>query len=447
MNKTIRLLSLVMATLMSLALLTSCDETGNEPNGGGDNNKVTGRTIGGKELVVIEGRISGKNNHWTADKVYALKGIVTVPAGETLTIDAGTTIIEEPTASGATGVLVITRGAKIMAEGTAQKPIVFTSSKAVDNNAGRPAPGDFGGVIILGKAKVNTPTDAQFIEGLNQGVEEYRYGGDNDEDNSGVLRYVRIEYAGFILGDSNEINGLTCGGVGRGTTIDHIQVSWGLDDSFEFFGGCVNATHLVSYACDDDNFDFDNGFTGSITYGVAIANPASTHSDSKGKSDSNGIELDNNAKAQDETFSLIPKTHPTLTNVSIIGASTRVANVHNNFQGDAYKYAARVRRGGQITLKDCILTGYPKGFVLDPDADKMEHSKIEGSSFHGFDAAFEIKNGSAKPTTGIIEVINKDSAATFGMKAPFGTPADFTGAQVGAFPASKGNWLQGWTAF
>ena len=108
MNKTIRLLSLVMATLMSLALLTSCDETGNEPNGGGDNNKVTGRTIGGKELVVIEGRISGKNNHWTADKVYALKGIVTVPAGETLTIDAGTTIIEEPTPSGATGVLVVT---------------------------------------------------------------------------------------------------------------------------------------------------------------------------------------------------------------------------------------------------------------------------------------------------------------------------------------------------
>lgn len=170
MNKTIRLLSLVMATLMSLALLTSCDETGNEPNGGGDNNKVTGRTIGGKELVIVEGRINGKNNHWTADKVYALKGIVTVPANETLTIDAGTTIIEEPTPSGATGVLVITRGAKIMAEGTAQKPIVFTSSKAVDNNAGRPAPGDFGGIILLGKAKVNTPVDAQFIEGLNQGA-------------------------------------------------------------------------------------------------------------------------------------------------------------------------------------------------------------------------------------------------------------------------------------
>lgn len=447
MKKTIRLFSLLMAAMMSLALLASCGEDNNQPNNNGNNNGKTGRTIGGKELVVVEGRINGTNNHWTADKVYALKGIVTVPANETLTIDAGTTIIEEPTQSGATGVLVITRGGKIMAEGTAQNPIVFTSSKAVDNNAGRPAPGDFGGVIILGNAKVNTPTDAQFIEGLNQGVEEYRYGGDNDEDNSGVLRYVRIEYAGFILGDSNEINGLTCGGVGRGTTLDHIQVSWGLDDSFEFFGGCVNATHLVSYACDDDNFDFDNGYTGHLTYAVAIANPASTHSDSKGKSDSNGIELDNNAKAQDETFSLIPKTHPTLTNVSIIGAATRVANVHSNFQGDAYKYAARIRRGGQITLKDCLMTGYPDGFVLDSDADKMENSKIENSSFHGFGEAFVIKNGSTKPASGIIEVVNKDSAATFGMANPFGNPADFSGANVGAFPAGKGNWMAGWTSF
>ncbi|VTP98436.1 hypothetical protein [Sphingobacterium daejeonense] len=179
-----------------------------------------------------------------------------------------------------------------MAIGTATEPIVFTSDKA----AGERNTGDFGGVVLLGNAMINPGTAR--IEGIPKPLNvDVDYGGQNDADNSGVLKYVRIEFAGYNLSQDNEINGLTCGGVGNGTTLENIQVSWGRDDAFEFFGGSVNAKYLVAISTDDDDYDFDFGYSGTIQYALSLKDPQSTNSlDRTGKSDSNGIESDNNGE-------------------------------------------------------------------------------------------------------------------------------------------------------
>lgn len=401
--------------------------------------------------VTLEGELStAEQLKLTADKLYELKGIVTVAEGKELTIEAGTMLVgrtddqKEPA-----GVLVIRRGAKITAEGTAENPIIFTSYKLVDDDAAtKPAPGDFGGVVILGKATVNAPGD-QYIEGLKEGEAAYSYGGAEDADNSGSLLYVRIEYAGYILGDTNEINGLTCGGVGNGTKLSHIQVSWGKDDSFEFFGGTVNADHLISYACDDDNFDFDNGFCGTLTHCLALADSRSTHSASGGKSDTNGIELDNNNKNQDATFALKPQTHPTLKNLTIIGTSTCVQDA--GFGGNAYKFAARIRRGGAITIENALITGYPDGIVIDGDANTtVDNCVFTDVKVHAFAAPFTMKaaaDADKAVPAGVEGIVDANAAAAFGMNEGF-VPESFdpSGATHGAFK-DDATWHKGWSSF
>ncbi|OJV88542.1 MAG: hypothetical protein BGO34_18105 [Bacteroidia bacterium 44-10] len=386
-----------------------------------------------KPVVTVSGTINSSNNHWTSGNVYALQGVVLVPNGVTLTIDAGTFIKAVPlTSDDPSGVLVVAKGGKINAVGTATNPIVFTSYNLLDNNASTTAcPGDFGGVILLGRAPINNPGGSAYIEGLNVGNPDYAYGGTLPNDNSGIMQYVRIEYAGYELDTDIEGNGLTMGGVGNGTTLDHIQVSWGLDDSFEWFGGTVNASYLISYAPDDDNFDFDNGYVGTIRYALALANPASTHSTSGGSSDSNGIELDNNAPIQDPTFTLTPKTHPVLNNVTIVGTRTL---------DNGYRYGARIRRGGEITLQNSIITGYPSGFVVDADANSSL-STFTNNAFHGFTAATVPASIPGVKATG-------SPAATFGMGNPFYPANAFSGALDGrgAF-ASNPTWHNGWSYF
>lgn len=401
-------------------------------------------------VKTISGEIKA-NTTWYKNYVYELSGIVAVTNGATLTIEPGTMIKAKPLAGQASGVLVICKGAKIKAVGTPTQPIVFTSYNLLDKNpATTPETGDFGGIVLLGAAPVNTPSDKRVIEGVNSDDIRFSYGGSYAEDNSGIMQYVRIEYAGYELEKDNEINGLTCGGVGSGTTLDHIQVSWGKDDSFEFFGGTVNASYLISYAADDDNFDFDNGYRGTIKYALSLANSTSTHSASKGKTDSNGIELDNNATDQDENYSLTPKTHPTLNYVTIVGTKTRVQapfkqKDESTIISDAYKYGARIRRGGEITMMNSIITGYPMGLVIDKDADKSKSSFIN-CAFHGFDAPFS-------PTpmvAGITGAASKPGAAaiTFGMKDPFYDTMNFNTAANGrgAF-ANNSTWHLGWTLF
>jgi hypothetical protein len=200
-----------------------------------------------------------------ANNTYKLRGLVYVTNGATLTIEPGTKIVGEADKNGG---LIITRGSKIMAEGTAANPIIFTSEKA------SPKRGDWAGVVILGNAPTNSSYNGtqgvgEIEGGINNAEGLGLYGGTNAADNSGILKYVRIEYAGYAFLPDKEINGLTFGGVGNGTTVDYVEVAYANDDSFEWFGGTVNCSHIIAYKGLDDDFDTDNGFAGKFNLVLA----------------------------------------------------------------------------------------------------------------------------------------------------------------------------------
>jgi hypothetical protein len=382
------------------------------------------------------------NTTWTSDKVWEINGVVRVKSGATLTIQAGTFIKAKPLAAGvATGVLVITKTGKINAQGTLNAPVIFTSYNLLDGSAGTTAtPGDFGGIVLLGDAPVNNGSVTNIIEGLGDqpNVSDFYYGGTVTAHNGGALNYVRIEFAGRILDAATgvEINGLSLGGVGSGTTIDHVQVSYGRDDSFEFFGGTVNASHLVSFAPDDDNFDFDLGYTGTITKAIAIADSNSTHSTSGTapnlSPDSNGIELDNNAGGTSTTLI----TRPVISQMSIIGVSTATG-------ANAYENAIHVRRLGQISLTNVTVTGYNKGIFWETPS-LSTGSTWSALSIHGY-------VNPVLPTTTSLGLGNTTSTVNPGTKWALTQPffndgaLDLSGA-TGAFK-TESLWTNTWTKF
>jgi hypothetical protein len=291
------------------------------------------------------------DQHWTRDKTYRLRGYVYVNSGVTLTIDPGTKIVSD---NDSAGVLVIYRGAKIQAVGTAAEPIVFTS------NAASPTPGDLGGIIIVGQAKGNA--NHSVIEG---GVDAAHsaFGGNDDADNSGSLKYVRIEYAGKAVNPGDEVNGLSLYAVGSGTTIDYIQVVRGLDDAFEFFGGAVNCKHLIAYNCADDDFDMDDGYRGKIQFAISVKDPAFT--DAKGATGdvSNNFEVDNVNPSNGFTLSRSPITFPVMSNFTAIGPNNAA-----NTSAD-YGWGMRWRRGAKFILANSIVIGGQKGgFRLQEDS-------------------------------------------------------------------------------
>ncbi|MGK9475815.1 T9SS type A sorting domain-containing protein [Melioribacter sp. OK-6-Me] len=293
---------------------------------------------------VLEGEIN-TDRTLDANKKYLLRGFVNVNEGATLTIPAGTIIYGEKSSK---GTLIINRGAKINAVGTPSRPIIFTSQQP----AGQRGAGDWGGIIIAGKARINVPGGTAVIEG---GTGTIYGGGDNpdDNDNSGRMSYVRIEFPGIAFLPDNEINGLTLAAVGRGTTIDHIQVSYAGDDSYEFFGGTVNAKYLISYKGVDDEFDTDFGYRGNLQFLVAYRdfNVADI-------SGSNGFESDN-----DGTGTLNePRTRPIFSNVTMVGplVTPDYSGYNPNF-----KRGLHLRRSTLTSLYNSIVMGYPVGLYLD----------------------------------------------------------------------------------
>jgi hypothetical protein len=324
--------------------------------------------------------------------VYQLNGFVYVKPGTTLTIEPGTVIRGDKTTK---GTLIIERGAKIMAEGSSTNPIVFTSNMP----EGTRSYGDWGGVVICGKAKINVPGDSALIEG---GPTSYYGGGanPNDADNSGVLKYVRIEFPGIPLVPDKELNGLTLGAVGSKTEIENVQVSYSGDDSYEWFGGTVNAKHIVAFRGWDDDFDTDFGFTGKIQFAVSLRDP--NIADVSG---SNSFESDNDGTGSTN----VPQTKPVFSNVSSFGPKETLSTTVNS----NYKRALHIRRNSANSLYNSIIAGWPTGLLLDGTLTQtnatVDTLKMMHNSLSGMGTFFSVPSGSTILTASTLKDWYMDS--------------------------------------
>ncbi|KGO87312.1 hypothetical protein Q765_06500 [Flavobacterium rivuli WB 3.3-2 = DSM 21788] len=311
--------------VMSMLAVTSCSD---------DDSTTTTPPVAGSDLVELSGNLDTQT--LTKDKKYLIKGQVFVNEGKTLTVQPGTVVYGDKATK---GTLIIGLGGKIMAEGTATEPIVFTSAL----EEGTRDRGDWGGIVLLGKAKVNQASPA--IEGITPAVV---YGGTNDADNSGILKYVRVEFAGIELTPNNETNSITLGGVGSGTVVEYCQTSFGGDDGFEWFGGAVNGKHLIVFATWDDAFDIDFGFSGKLQYALDVRYPS--YADQSG---SNSIEADNGPNDNATDF-LTTAVISNLTSVGPRAVSTQSVNA--NFQ-----HSMDLRRRVALNVANSVFVGYPRG--------------------------------------------------------------------------------------
>jgi hypothetical protein len=306
-----------------------------------------------KPVVVVTGEVTGTEN-WTSNFYYVLRGAVFVVEGATLNIQAGTRVIGE---AGSVGTLIVLRGGRLNALGTREQPVVFTSDQPV----GSRARGDWGGLIINGRAPVN-------IEG-GQGLGEADtgvYGGDNPNDDSGIMRYVRVEFAGVEFSPDNELNGIAFQAVGRGSTYEHIQVHMNRDDGLEWFGGTADIKYAVVSNAADDSFDWTFGWTGRAQF-IAL-HQRSDDADW-------GIEADNN----EFNNNLLPRSNPQIYNMTICGDPDRN-------EGAESVRAVLFRRGTGVTFRNFIIAG----------------SKTLGMQIDGTSTTAQVDNGTTQIGAGVI---------------------------------------------
>ena len=341
----------LLLPFMALGLMTfglqSCksDDKCEGVTCGANQTCVDGNCVDNTESVVVQGFIT-EDTEWTSDKVYELKGRVVVRSGNTLTINPGTIIKGQEGTGTNASVLIIERGAMIDAEGTPSSPIIFTS--VLDNIQPGMLTGTnldeadnelWGGIIVLGNAKVSTEdgdTEGQ-IEGIPSDETYGVYGGSNDADNSGTIKYVSIRHGGITIGDDNEINGLTLGGVGTGTTIDYVEIVATLDDGIEFFGGSVNASNLAIIYQGDDAVDLDQNYSGTISnvYGIT----------------GDGIGTDEALEFDGPENSTYTTGLFTLQNSTFIAEGTEGG-------------AADLKSKAQGTITNCVFDGFDRGIII-----------------------------------------------------------------------------------
>ncbi|PRY10619.1 hypothetical protein CLV24_11338 [Pontibacter ummariensis] len=415
----------------------------------------------GQEIVVTESAQGTGTVTWTANNTYILDGFVFVNDGQTLTIEPGTVIKGKPGEGENASALIVARGGKIIAEGTAEKPIIFTALQddvtKVDDMP-LDANGLWGGVIVLGKATINKAGGQGAIEGIP--AEEARgvYGGTNDADNSGVLKYVSIRHGGTLIGAGNEINGLTLGGVGSGTTIDYIEVFSNQDDGIEWFGGTVNTKHLVSAFNNDDMFDYDQGWRGNNQFWFGIYNEGAGGT---------GGEFDGGSKPDDAT----PFSIPTIANATIIGGMNldgqNAVMLVDNAGGKIYNSIFADFAGGLVVedLDDASVGDSRQRLETGDLVFKSNiFSNVADNTFAGITAVapnqgylLEHLNANNNRVTAdpVLASISRRNNKTLSPLAASGSAAlsgatalegsFFTNVNyIGAFDSSN-NWMKGWT--
>ena len=390
--------------------------------------------IDGRQVVVLEGKLNADKT-LSAAYDYLLRGAVFVEGGATLTIEPGVKIYGEQASN---GTLIISQGSKIMADGTQDAPIVMSS----DAFEGSRARGQWGGLIINGSAPTN--------QGLTFGEGDTgAFGGNNPADSSGVLRYVRIEYAGIEFSPDNELNGIAFQGVGSGTVVEHVQVHMNQDDGIEMFGGTVNLKYALVTGARDDSFDWTDGWTGKGQFWVA---------QQYGDDADNGFEVDNSSKDNEAT----PRSAATIYNVTLVGDPS----------GPESDNGMLIREGAAGMYANFIVTGFNKvGLDINnaathaqADAGKLV---VKNSIFFengkgnfgdekdddGFDeAAFAAANGNKETDPGLTDPFNKNTpnftpGAGANAVSPAAPPADgfFEPVNFIGGVSPSNNWTSGWT--
>ena len=329
-----------LAFVAGMSILTACssdDNNDNDGNGGnGNGNEIENGTT-------LKGTITSDVT-LTAGSTYKLSGEYIVEDGATLNIEAGVKIIS--IYDDIVDYILVKQGGKINAVGTSSAPIVMTSEKE--------EPGAWGGIHICGKAHTN----AEGGKGSSE-IGGATYGGNDDADNSGTLKYVRVEYSGYAFDSEHEANGITFYGVGNGTTVEYCQAYKGSDDGFEFFGGSVNVSNLVSVSCSDDSFDWTEGWNGTATNLVAYQEAEET----LGYDCDCLIEADNN----ENNYAATPVAHPVLKNLILVGNNSAAGN-----------RGIRLRRGTQVEIDGAKVCGKKNAVTLE--SEETENALLAGTS-------------------------------------------------------------------
>lgn len=413
MNNCLKKISYILMLVSVFTAFVAC----------GDENSAEPTPVNPDELI-LKGSLSDEKV-LKAGQIYELVGGYQVKAGGNLVIEEGVTINATRSIDGQPDYIIIEQGGRIQAEGTKEKPIVMTST--------RQQPGAWGGVHICGNAPINLSGGTGKSE-----IGDATFGGTNASDNSGTMRYVRLEYTGFAFSETKESNGLTMYGVGHATTIEYIQVYKGSDDGFEWFGGTVNAKYLVSTQSEDDSFDWTDGWVGKGQFWVAIQDQTAPGADGTANGDCL-IEADN----REDNFGNTPQSCPTLANLTLVG----------NNDSNKQKRGIRLRAGTAVKIYNALVVGKPNAVTIA--TEETERSFTSGASSIEFlwsdkafvyenvaELALETQNGNDINQTinlayGYIGTIagGKDLSAD-----PFFTQAAYKGAV-----SATDDWTAGWT--
>jgi hypothetical protein len=482
MKKTVSKIAMAIA-ITALGLSSASAQT----NLGADcgcptiSNRTT--TVNLSSLADVNGNLIATNTVLTCDKRYVLDAKIYVGAGKSLTINPGTAIFANVSAAGTANALIISRDAKIFAAGTESCPIVFTvTGDAMDGSFATPF-SQWGGVVLLGRA-TNNLTSATCgslyeanglgrIEGFIGSDPRIRYGADlagtfgpaesfDDNDNSGIMRYVSIRYGGATVANNNELNGLTMGSVGRGTTVEYVEIVGNSDDGFEWFGGTVNCKNIAVFYSDDDQFDWDHGYSGKLQFLYALMAGRGDH----------GFEID----SDDSNCGTLPLSQPVVYNATIIGrnnagdfgieAKENTGGFIRNSIIANFVGAIRINQNNATNSVYNNWTATPARFLLENNTFVACGTDLTGSGFtvapaditrltdagntfaptlNGFDFT-HVYNLTANANVAVTDQVDPTpnpavTSATVPPADGFFTPVNYRGA----FASSGLSWLKNWS--